>query len=191
MSNILLRDNMGKDIDHELVDKFIGGDEKAFNELVKKHQQNIYWHARRMVGNHLDADEITQQVIIVLYKKLSTFNFKSALKTWIYKITQTRSLNLIKKRKLRQFFSFDDLKAVSFKSDVDIISNAEDKDKVERVNELLKELPVKQREVFVFRHYDELSYEEISKITGKSVGGLKANYFHASKKIFGGLRNEE
>ena len=182
---------MGNDIDLELVNKFISGDEKAFNELVKKHQQNIYWHSRRMVGNHLDADEITQQVIIVLYKKLATFNFKSSLKTWIYRITQTRCLNLIKKRKLRHFFSFDDLQTVNLKSDIDIITNIEDKDKVDMINKLLEELPIKQREVFVFRHFDQLSYEEISKITGKSVGGLKANYFHASKKIFGRLSNEK
>ena len=98
---------MGKEIDQELVNSFIKGNERAFNELVKRHQQNIYWHARRMVGNHLDADEITQQVIIVLYKKLYTFKFNSSLKTWIYKITQTRCLNLIKRRKVKRFLNLD------------------------------------------------------------------------------------
>ncbi len=75
----------------------------------------------RMVGNHLDADEITQQVIIVLYKKLSTFKFNSSLKTWIYKITQTRCLNLLKRRKLRHFFNFDDENIETLKSNEDII----------------------------------------------------------------------
>ena len=61
---------MIEDLEQVLVKKFVEGDERAFNELVKRHQQNIYWHARRMVGNHLDADEVAQQVIIVLYKSL-------------------------------------------------------------------------------------------------------------------------
>ena len=182
---------MGNNIDHELVRKFLSGDERAFNELIRKYQQNIYWHARRMVGNHFDADEIAQQVIIVLYKKLAAFKFQSTLKTWIYRITQTRCLNLIKKRKIRHFFNLDDLQTMNLKSNDDIILNVEDKEKVERLNELLMELPVKQREIFIFRHFDELSYDEIAEITGKSVGGLKANYFHASKKIFGKLKNEE
>jgi RNA polymerase sigma-70 factor (ECF subfamily) len=182
---------MIEDTEKVLVKKFVGGDERAFNDLVKMHQQNIYWHARRMVGNHLDADEIAQQVIIVLYKKLSTFNFNSSLKTWIYRITQTRCLNLIKRRRVRRFLNLDDKNIETLKNNEDIILNFEDKDKIERLNKYLDELPIKQREVFVLRHFEELNYEEISKITGKSVGGLKANYFHASKKIFGKLYDEQ
>lgn len=182
---------MGKEIDQELVKSFIKGDERAFNELVKRHQQNIYWHARRMVGNHLDADEITQQVIIVLYKKLYTFKFNSSLKTWIYKITQTRCLNLIKRRNVKGFLNLDADSAKKIQSSEDIILKTEDKDKIARIYKYLEELPLKQREVFIFRHFEELNYEEISTITGKSVGGLKSNYFHAAKKIFGKLLNEE
>ena len=182
---------MGKEIDHELVNSFVKGDERAFNELVRRHQQSIYWHARRMVGNHLDADEIAQQVIIVLYKKLSTFKFNSSLKTWIYKITQTRCLNLLKRRKVKRFLNIDSESSQKIKSREDIILLTEDKDLITRINKYLEELPLKQREVFVLRHFEELNYEEISKITGKSIGGLKANYFHASKKIFGKLENDK
>ncbi|MCW8849260.1 MAG: RNA polymerase sigma factor [Melioribacteraceae bacterium] len=182
---------MVEEIEKQLVKKFIEGDERAFNELVKNHQQNIYWHARRMVGNHLDADEVTQQVIIVLYKKLSTFKYNASLRTWIYRITQTRCLNLLKKRKIKRFLNLDDENTATLKSNEDIILRLEDKDKIERINRYLEELPLKQREVFVLRHFEELNYEEISEITGKSIGGLKANYFHASKKIFGKLYNEQ
>jgi RNA polymerase sigma-70 factor (ECF subfamily) len=143
-----------------------------------------------MVGNHLDADEVTQQVIIAIYNKLNTFKFNSSLKTWIYTITQTRSLNLLKKRKLRQFFSLDNTEANNLKSNSDIILNFEDKEKLEKLNKYLDILPIKQKEVFVLRHFENLTYEEISEITGKSVGGLKANYFHASKKIFGMMEDE-
>lgn len=181
---------MDQDREYELITSFNNGNEKAFTELVRKYQKTIYWHARRMIGNHLDADEVTQQVIIVLFKKLDTFKFNSSLKTWIYRITQTRCLNLIKKKKLRHFFNLDDPKTINISSENDIIENFEDKEKLENLNKALNELPIKQREVFIFRHFDELSYEEISKITGKSVGGLKANYYHASKKVFEMMKNE-
>lgn len=175
---------MDKEKEFELVKKFVEGDESAFNKLIHYYQKLIYWHSRRMVGNHLDADEITQQVIIVLYKKLNTFKFNSSLKTWIYRITQTRCINLIKKQKLRQFFNFDEINYKKLNSNEDITLNYDDKEMIEILNKALAKLPLKQREVFVYRHFDELTYEEISEITGKSVGGLKANYYHASNKIF-------
>ena len=169
--------------DFDLVNSFIAGDESAFNRIVMKYQQRIYWHARRMTGNHLDADEIVQEVLLVLYNKLKNFQFKSSLYTWIYKITSTRSINFIKKKNLRQFFSFDDNETISLRSKEDIVRDVESKEKLEKLEKILQKLPAKQKEVFILRSFDELSYEEISEITGKSVGGLKANYFHAVKKI--------
>lgn len=169
--------------DFELVEKFNSGSEKAFNEIVKRHRQKIYWHARRMTANHLDADEIVQEVLLVLYKKLGGFKFKSSLYTWIYSITATRSINFIKRRKLKEIFSFEDQPDAALKNDDDIIESIEQREKLLRLEKVLQKLPVKQREVFIMRMYDALSYEEISRITGKSVGGLKANYFHAIKKI--------
>ena len=168
--------------DFELAKNFLNGDESAFNRLAVKYQEKIYWHARRMTGNHLDADEIVQEVLIVLYKKLNTFEFKSSLYTWIYTITNTRSINYLKKRKLKSFFSLDEISNKNF-SNNDIIDNLESKQKLAMIEKALQKLPVKQREVFIMRNFDELSYEEISEITNKSVGTLKANYFHALNKI--------
>ncbi len=177
--------------DYELVNSFIAGDESAFNRIVMKYQQRIYWHARRMTGNHLDADEIVQEVLLVLYNKLKNFQFKSSLYTWIYKITSTRSINYIKKKNLRQFFSIDDNESVSLKSKEDVVKDIETKEKLDRLEKVLQKLPAKQKEVFILRSFDELSYEEISEITGKSVGGLKANYFHAVKKIMELIKDNE
>lgn len=174
---------MNTDNDFEYVRKFIDGDESAFNLLVKKYQKRIYWHARQMLGDHHDADEITQEVLIVMYKKLHSFNFQSSLYTWIYKIVTTRSINQIRKNNIKRFFSIDSDVKENITSKDDIVEQIDHKQKLERVNKALDKLPPKQRQVFVFRNYDELTYEEISEITGKSVGGLKANYFHALKKI--------
>ena len=98
-----------KDNDYNLIERFNNGDESAFNELARKYQQRIYWHARRMTGNHLDADEIVQEVLLVMFRKIKTFNFRSSLYTWIYTITTTRSINYIKRRSLKQIFSLHDV----------------------------------------------------------------------------------
>ena len=168
--------------DFELTKSFLNGDESAFNRLAVKYHEKIYWHARRMTGNHLDADEIVQEVLIVLYNKLKTFEFKSSLYTWIFTITNTRSINYLKKKNIRSFFSLDDISNSKFEQN-DMIDDLESKQKVEKIEKALQKLPVKQREVFIMRNFDELSYEEISQITGKNIGTLKANHFHALNKI--------
>jgi RNA polymerase sigma-70 factor (ECF subfamily) len=176
--------------DQELVKGFLSGRETDFNKLVNRYKEKIYWHARRMTGNHFDADEIVQQVLLVMYKKLNTFKFESSLFTWIYRITSTRSLNLIKRNKLKSFLSDSDVIGTSGSNADDIIGSIEDKEKLERVQKLLQKIPPKQREVFVFRNFDELTYKEISEITGKSEGALKASYFHAFNKLKELMKNE-
>jgi RNA polymerase sigma-70 factor (ECF subfamily) len=167
--------------DNILIREFLDGNESSFNKLIRKYQNQIYWHARKMTGNHEDSDEVTQEVMITIYNKLSSFHFESAFSTWLYSIVSTRSLNLLKKRKVRDFFSFDDLFGKS--TNEDIIRDYENKEKLEKVEKALQKIPTKQREVFIFRNFDQLSYAEISSITGTSEGALKANYFHAIKKI--------
>ena len=183
---------MPEDIsDYELIKSFINGDEASFNKIINKYKHKIYWHARRMTGNHLDADEVVQEVLLVMYKKLKDFQFKSELYTWIYRIVSTRSLNYLRKRSLRKVFSFDDPSTDSVSSNEDIAKSLEMKEKLDKINSLLQKLPLKQREVFILRHYEELSYEEISDLTGKSIGGLKANYFHGVNKILELMKNYE
>ncbi len=168
--------------DEDLIRRFVDGDESAFNILAKRYIEKIYWHARRMTGNHLDADEILQEVLLVLYNKLKSFEFKSSLYTWIYTITNTRSINYLRKRNLRRLLSFDEV-AENIPNDEYLILEFDKKQKLLQIENALQKLPVKQREVFIMRNYNELSYEEISEITGKSVGTLKANHFHAINKL--------
>lgn len=176
--------------DFELVKEFLNGNESAFNYIASKYQKRIYWHARRMLGNHIDADEVTQEVLIVVYNKLDTFNFKSSLFTWIFRITTTRSINYIKKKKIKRYLRIDDPDVRELNAQTDLIKNTEDAEKLEKLNSVLQKLPVKQREVFIMRNFDQLSYEEIAEIKGKSVGAMKANYFHALKKVKELMDNE-
>jgi len=176
--------------DFDLVRRFLNGDEYSFNLLARKYQTKIYWHARKMTGNHLDADEIVQEVLLVLYEKLKNFNFESSLFTWIYRITITRSINYLKRQKLRKFVSFDAPENIGLSTEEDLVKTVEDKEKLKKLDSVLQQLPEKQREVFILRHFEELTYEEIANLTGKSVGGLKANYFHAFDKVIKLMRNE-
>jgi len=169
--------------DYELIQDFLSGNEQSFNILARKYQERIYWHARRMLGDHDDAHEIVQQVLLVMHSKLNTFNFSSALYTWIYKITTTRSLNLIKKKKLKTLFIFSADESVENYGYENVIEDLETKESFVKMEMLLNSLPIKQRQVFIMRNYDDLSYEEISNVTGKSIGTLKANYFHAFRKM--------
>ena len=172
-----------QDNDFDLIKRFLSGEEVAFNLIVKKYQKKIYWHARQMMGNHLDADEVTQEVLIVIFNKLKNFNFNSSLYTWIYKIVATRSLNQIRKKQIKRFFSIDDKEENELQDKHDIIQELDSKEKLEKVKKILEKIPPKQRQIFIMRNFEDLSYDEISEITGKSVGGLKANYFHALKKV--------
>ena len=169
--------------DYELIQDFLSGNEQSFNILARKYQERIYWHARRMLGDHDDAHEIVQQVLLVMHSKLNTFNFSSALYTWIYKITSTRSLNLLKKKTLRRIFTFSSNENVEKIGYENIVEDIESRERFLKMENHLNSLPIKQRQVFVMRNYDDLSYEEISNITGKSIGTLKANYFHAFRKL--------
>ncbi|MBN1638503.1 MAG: RNA polymerase sigma factor [Ignavibacteriales bacterium] len=182
---------MKENTEIELVKEIIKGNEFAFYTLTKKYKQKIYWLSRRMLGNHLDADELTQEVIIVIYKKIKSFKFNSSLFTWIYKITATRCINFIRKKQLKNFLSIDDLSQDEFSKDNDIVKDIEDKEKIEKINYILQKLPIKQREVFILKSIENLNYKEISEITGKAVGTLKANYFHALKKITEIIKDEE
>ena len=168
--------------DYDLIKEFIDGSESAFNTLARRYQEKVYWHARRMTGNHLDADEIVQQVLLVMFDKLKTFKFQSSLYTWIFRITSTRSLNLIKKRQMQRLIPLDQVSKTA-EAKNDIFTQLDEKEKFEQMQKYLVEIPAKQREVFLLRNFEGLSYEEIAKITGRSVGTLKANYHHAFKKI--------
>ncbi len=172
---------MSEQEDKRLIEEFLAGNEAAYNMLARKYRSRIYWHARRMVGNHEDADEVAQETLIAIYQKVKDFKALSSFSTWVYKITSSRSLNIIRKRKVKNFVTLDFLKDKQNRED--IIKNFEDKEKLNEVEKKLMKLPDKQREVFVLRHFEELSYNEISEITGQAIGTLKANYFHALKKI--------
>ena len=156
--------------------------ELGFRELIETYQKPVYQVIRRMVLIHEDADDLTQNTFIKAYKALDRFEGNSSLFTWLYRIATNESLTFLEKKKKRYFFSLDDHqeKLESYVDSSAVISGDEIQVKLQK--SLLK-LPDKQRLVFHLKYEEDLSYEEISKITGTSVGALKASYHHAVKKI--------
>ena len=154
----------------------------GFNLLVREYQQRIYWHIRKMVIDHDDADDVTQEVFIKIHKAIDRFREDAQLYTWIYRIATNESLTFLKKKRRRFFLPIEDVSLeLSRKLDSSPQING-DEIQIKLQKALLK-LPDKQRLVFNMRYYDELSYEDISQITETSVGALKASYHHAVKKI--------
>jgi RNA polymerase sigma-70 factor (ECF subfamily) len=156
--------------------------ELGFRELIETYQKRVYQVIRRMVLTHEDADDLTQNTFIKAYKALDRFEGNSSLFTWLYRIATNESLTFLEKKKKRYFFSLDDHQEKLESYIESSASLSGDEIQVKLQKSLLK-LPDKQRLVFHLKYEEDLSYEEISKITGTSVGALKASYHHAVKKI--------
>jgi RNA polymerase sigma-70 factor (ECF subfamily) len=175
--------------DKELLDKILDPNSKnyGFNMLVRKYQQRVYWHIRKMVIDHDDADDLTQETFIKVFKHIHTFRKDSGLYTWIYRIATNECLNFLQRKKRRFFLPIGDIENELAEKLTSSAYISADDVQLQLQRALLK-LPDKQRLVFNMKYFDDLSYEEISEITKTSVGALKASYHHAVKKIEDSLK---
>lgn len=154
----------------------------GFNLLVLKYQERIYWHIRKMVIDHEDASDLTQEVFVKIWKNLNHFRGESSLFTWIYTIASNECLNFLAKKKRFSFLPWVDVEKKM--ANMLISSEYINGDEVQlKLQKALLTLPVKQRLVFNMKYFEGLTYEEISKIVGTSIGALKASYHLAVKKI--------
>lgn len=170
--------------DAEILEKF--QDEKtrnlAFNMLLKKYQQKIYWHVRRMVIDHDDADDLVQDVFIKVWKNLPGFRSDAQLYTWMYRIATNECITFLNRKKLKNNVSFDDVSHELSETLAD--STYFDGDKAQmKLQKALLTLPEKQKLVFNMKYYDDMKYEEMSEVLGTSVGALKSSFHLAVKKI--------
>jgi RNA polymerase sigma-70 factor (ECF subfamily) len=169
--------------DKQLLELYRAGQaDKMFNEMVRRYHSRIYWVARRMVKSHEDADDIAQDVFIRAHSALKDFRGESNIYTWLYRIAVNLSINHLRKQKVRKLVDITDYIPFLAK-DPEQDKNVMHDENVSIIEEAIATLPDKQRAVFIMRYYDELPYEQISAILGTSVGGLKANFHHAVKKI--------
>ena len=156
--------------------------EKAFTAIIKKYQEKLYWHIRRIVVTHEDANDILQNMFIKVWNSLENFREDSKLYTWLYRIATNESLTFIEQQKKHNSVSLGDVEnGLTNKIKAEQNFNA---NKLEwKLQLAIQHLPQKQRVVFTLRYYDEMPYEEMSRVLETSEGALKASYHHAAKKI--------
>lgn len=156
--------------------------EKAFTQLVEKYQERLYWHIRRMVVGHEDANDVMQNMFIKVWKNLSNFRSESNLYTWLYRIATNETITWLDQQKKRSSLSLSDNEsALENKLEA---QKGFDASKLEwKLQKAIQLLPEKQRIVFNLRYYDEMPYEEMAEVLGTSEGALKASYHHAVKKV--------
>ncbi|MEL4307653.1 RNA polymerase sigma factor [Joostella sp. CR20] len=163
--------------------------EVAFQELVSTYKERLYWHIRKIVLNHDDTDDVLQNTFIKVYQNIQSFKGDSAIYTWLYRIATNESLSFLKKKAKEQQTTSEALQSYlveNLKADVYF-----DGDEIQlKLQQAIATLPEKQRLVFNMKYYEELKYEDISAILDTSVGGLKASYHLAVKKIEAFLKDE-
>jgi RNA polymerase sigma-70 factor (ECF subfamily) len=176
--------------EQELAEKFMSRNsrEQAFKLIISEYQERLYWHIRKIVIRHEDADDVLQNTFIKVWQNADSFRGDSSIFTWLYRIATNESLNFLRKEKNRNRLSWDDIGsklAGTLESDEFFNGDVIQK----KFQEAILTLPERQRLVFNMKYFDELKYEEIAEILDLTVGALKASYHHAVKKIKNILEN--
>lgn len=171
--------------DSEILKKFAQEKTRteAFSLLVKKYQEKIYWHIRRMVIDHDDADDLVQDVFIKIWRNLSNFRSDAQLYTWIYRIASNECITFLNRKKLKNNISIEDSDGKNLLESLADSPYFDGNKAQMKLHKALLSLPEKQRLIFNMKYFDDLKYEEISEILGTSVGALKASFHIAVKKI--------
>lgn len=156
--------------------------ERGFRLLMAEYKERLYWHVRRIVLVHSDADDVLQNTFIKIYKGIAQFEGKSKLYTWLYRIATNEAISFLQSKKRQATSPLDEsANLISARLTADTWF---DGDEVQvRLQKAIAQLPDKQKLVFNLRYYDEMPYEEMANLLGTSVGALKASYHHAAKKI--------
>jgi RNA polymerase sigma-70 factor (ECF subfamily) len=156
--------------------------DKAFENLLMQYKQPLYWHIRKIVLNHDDADDVLQNTFVKIFKGIKKFKGESKLYTWMYRIATNESLNFLKLKAKKYFQSSEEMMTK-------LVKNLKedpyfDGDALQlKLQLLIANLPKKQKLVFQMKYEQNMKFKDISEILGTSVGALKASYHLAVKKI--------
>ena len=156
--------------------------ERGFRMLMEEYQERMYWQIRRLVTEHEDANDVLQNAFVKVYRSVHNFEGKSKLYTWLYRIATNEAITFLNKKNKKATTSIDNEES-NLANRLQADSYFDGNMAQIRLQEALQTLPEKQKLVFNMRYYDEMSYQDISEVLGTSVGGLKASFHHAVKKI--------
>ncbi len=161
----------------------------AFRSLVKKYKERLYWHVRKIVMNHDDADDILQNTFLKVWRNIDSFRADSGLYTWLYRIATNESLTFLQQKKKKTFWGTDEEINEYLLENLQTDPYFDGDDIQQKLQEAITTLPEKQRIVFNMRYFDDIKYQDMEKILETSEGALKASYHHAVKKIEEHLRS--
>lgn len=183
---------MDRTNDAELISRFRDPDlrEKAFRMILAKYQEKLYWHIRRMVLVHEDADDVLQNTFVKIWKGLPGFRETSGLFTWMYRIATNEAITFLKARQRERAMIADDPDD-SIKNRLKSDPYFDGDELFLKLQAAIETLPPKQKKVFQLKYFDEMTYEDMAGLLGTSVGALKASYFHAIRKIQASFTNSD
>lgn len=163
---------------------------KAFSTVVRTYQERLYWHIRKMVLSHEDANDVLQNTFLKAWNALANFRGDSQISTWLYRIATNETLTFLSSKRMKLVSGIDEVEDVllrNLQSDT-YFDGDETEMKLQRA---ILTLPEKQRLVFNMKYFDDITYDEMEAILGTSTGALKASYHHAVKKIEKFFEEEE
>ena len=176
--------------DQILVDRFTSGDTSAFQELVERHKKKVYYLAYDITGDHHEAEDVSQEVFVKVFRSLNTFRRDAKMSSWLYKITVNASIDSLRKKSSKPETSIDILERADVRDnpmgssiDLDPERSAELLLLQKHISHALQKISPKERSVFVMRHYNDLKIREIAEILNISIGTVKALLFRAIKKL--------
>jgi RNA polymerase sigma-70 factor (ECF subfamily) len=177
--------------DVALAERLRSGDHDAFREIVEKHKKKVYCLALDIVGNHHDAEDVSQEVFLKVYRSFETFKKEAKLGSWIYRITYNAGIDCLR-RKTSHFErmkgkAMEEKSLPDFSNPRDVASQEERAGDArllqKRIDSALRNISDKERAVFVMRHYNDLKLGDIAEVMGVSVGSVKSYLFRALKKL--------
>ncbi len=166
--------------DFTLIEQFVDGEERAFEQLVTRHQKVVYYMALRIVGNHDDAADITQQAFMKAFQEIRKFKRQASFRTWLCKIAVNLSLNHLKRSRVAERYARSDEEPDQGDAPLETLLKRE---RDRRVRRAIGELPERQRLTLILRCYHLMSHKEIGQILGITENNSRANYFHALKNL--------
>ena len=179
LSSAILMSLLNQDKDAELVERYLSGDTAAFDEIMIRYERQIYRICYRFVENREDAMDLAQDVFIKAFEHLASFRRESSLKTWLYRIAMNHCINYVKKHKQE----FVEVTEYTGSVHASMQAQLEDREQREQFRRMVKLLPPKQKAILELRINEQLSYEEIAKISGRSISTIKASVFFALEKL--------
>ncbi len=183
---------MKKKTDEKLIQIIKAGGRKsepAFAELIDRYSERLYWHIRKIVINHDDANDVVQNTLVKVFQNLNKFRSESKFYTWLYRIGTNEALSFLKKQDRHSADNLDDhMNNLSKTLETDEYFRGDEIQ--QKLQKAILKLPERQRLVFNMKYFDEMKYQDMAKVLELSVGALKASYHHAVKKIEEILKND-